>query len=540
MKKNQEESVNIIINERISEYNKKFVSAEIKGEPGRRGEAFQLYVVKTVEGIEPNDIALDDRIDKAGREYLIDFFFIRKDFSEIDIICAQTGNYSERMLSDFKIGFGKIFFGHNKLENNNLERKRKKIWNKKESIGIINIFFCAINLSEELKNYFQKLESDLSYDIKQNYPKARVNVFPLGGSELIVYEKKLLSKKIGKYELNLKNNKDGLIQIGFNSGEIENVNVALVKTKDLLKIYEEKDDLIFYLNIRDDLGLNKVNKGLRKEIVGDFSNYFWCLNNGLTIVCDKFDRKINDPAYSILNPIIVNGQQTLRTLFLSRTDIKKDHYILCKIITTSDINFIEKITETSNSQTEIKYQDLKSNHTLLLCLEELFKINGLILKRKKGKRGKILPLSYSTKIVAQSVVSILLSQPNKGRLGKDRILFDDLFEEIFSKNYQEIILSVLIYDNVKKCIKSILSNNKSKSEINKFIWHIACQIYKKIKLKNNVNMDQLIQAYKNMSIKDQEIETEYDSLYKLIPKDILKNKNIGAYLNREESLAIIK
>ena len=536
---NKKKSVNIIIDERIKQYDTRWVPSTIKEEYNRRGEAFQLFAVKTIKNIKPTDITEKDRIDKKGREYLIDFFFLDKNFSELDIICVQTSNYSERELSDFKIGFNKIFLEHNKLDNDNLEYKRKKIWGKKGTIETINIFFCAISISEKLKSYFEKLESDLESIVKNYYPKAKINVFPLGGSELMVYEKKLLSKAIGRYDLNLKDEQNGLIQNRFN-GEIENANVALVRTKDLLKIYEEKGDLIFYLNIREDLGMNQVNKGLLKDINGSFSDYFWCLNNGLTIVCDKFDRKINSPTYSILNPIIINGQQTLRTLNFCRRSIKKDHYVLCKIITTSDINFIEKITETSNSQTEIKYQDLKSNHILLICLEELFKLKGLILKRKKGKRGRILPFSYSSRIVAQSVVSILMSWPHIGRLGKDKIIFDKYFDEIFSKDYKEIILSVLIYDKVAQCVKNMPKDLKN--NINQFIWHIVAQIWKDEILKNrkNVNMDEKIEEYRYKEFTNNQIKEIYGLMYKDIPVEIKRNKKLSTYLNTDKSLQLIK
>ena len=536
--KNQEKSVNIIINERIDQYDKN-LPITIKGKSNCRGEAFQLFAVKTIKNIAPNNIFKEDRIDKQGREYLIDFFFLNKDFSEIDIICAQTGNYSERILSDFKIGFNKIFLEHTKLTNANLESKRKKIWKNKEAIEIINIFFCTINLSKELKDYFEKLETELESIVNKDYPKTKINIFPLDGSGLMVYEKKLLSKAIGQYDLNIKDNKGGLIQNRFD-GEIEKVNVALVEIRDLLKIYKEKGDLIFYLNIREDLGKNRVNNGMLKDINNSRLDYFWCLNNGLTIVCDKFNKKTTGSAYSILNPIIINGQQTLRTLNSCQNKIKDDHYILCKIITTSDINFIEKITETSNSQTHIEYRDLKSNHTLLIVMEELFKLNNLFLKRKKGKRGKSLPFSYSSKIVAQCVMSVLMSRPNIGRLGKDKVLFDEHFDEIFNKDYKEIILSVLIYDKVRECIKNMPKNLKN--NVNQFIWHIVAQIGKDEILKNkkNVNKDEKIEEYRHKKFTNNQIEKNYQLMYEGIPAKIKKDRKLSTYLNTEESLKLIK
>lgn len=533
MKNKTKEPIEKIINERIKKY-KEFVPKSIIKDSDRRGEAFQLYVVKVIKNIDHNYISDEQRIDKSGREYLIDFFFSNKNFSKIDILCVQTGNYTQRILSDLKDGIIKLLLEHKKLDNKKLESKRKKFWKNKSSIEYINIFCCTINRSKEIREYLDDLALILNKKIKSNYPKTKINIFLLDGTQLLTYEKKLLSKEIGKYELKLKGGQEGLIQNIFDKSEIKSVNIALVKTKDLLKIYREKGDLIFYLNIRNDLGLNEVNKSILKDASSD---YFWCLNNGLAIVCDSFDRKASSDVYSIINPVVINGQQTLRTL--SKEPIKKNHYILCKIIVTSDIDFIEKITETTNSQTHIEYRDLKSNHPLLISLEELFKMNNLTLKRKKEKRTRFQPFTYTSKTVAQSVMSTLKYKPNIGRLGKDKILFDKYFEDIFLSDDKKIILSILIYDNVNRCVKLILK--KSKSEISKFVWHITCRIWKKeLMKKREPNLDKIIVKYKKMSLSNSIIKKEYQFLYKRIPKNIIKNKQVGSYLNKDESLQIIR
>lgn len=535
MKNKELISVNQVIEKRIDQY-EKFVHKSIKEPTQRRGEAFQLYVVKVIKNIDHSQIQDEKRIDKSGREYLIDYLFNNKDFSIIDILCIQTGGYNEKSLSDLDIGINKLLLEHKELSNPKLEKKRKIFWKNKSNIEIINIFCCSIHYSIKIKEHLDEMELFLSNKIKTHYPKAKITIFLLGSVQLLTYEKKLLSKEIGKFKLSLKNGESSLIQNIFEDDDIKSVSIALIKTKDLLKIYKEKRDLIFYLNIRKDLGLNQVSKSISKDMSSDYRDYFWCLNNGLTIVCDKFDREVNSSEYSIINPVVINGQQTLRTL--SKEKINNTHYILCKIVVTSNIEFIEKITETTNSQTEIKQQDLKSNHPLLMALEELFKINDLIFKRKKEKRAGSQLLTYNSKRVAQSVMSILMHQPNIGRLGKDKILFDKYFEDIFSKDYKKIILSVLICDNVDKCVKLIAQENKS--EISKFAWHIACRIWEKeIKKNSNPNFDKLIIKYKEMVLTPPIIKEEYESLYKMIPEDIKQNKQIGPYLNSDKSLKII-
>lgn len=72
---------------------------------------------------------------------------------------------------------------------------------------------------------------------------------------------------------------------------------------------------MFARNIRGFLGSTEINKGMRHTLKRE-PDKFWYYNNGITIVCDGAER-IQEPGKALLrivNPQIINGQQTTRVL----------------------------------------------------------------------------------------------------------------------------------------------------------------------------------------------------------------------------------
>lgn len=72
-------------------------------------------------------------------------------------------------------------------------------------------------------------------------------------------------------------------------GDVKGI-VTTVSATELVKIYENAGrDKALSRNIRYFLGNNRINKKIKETASSaDDSKYFWFLNNGVTIVCDKF------------------------------------------------------------------------------------------------------------------------------------------------------------------------------------------------------------------------------------------------------------
>ncbi len=94
------------------------------------------------------------------------------------------------------------------------------------------------------------------------------------------------------------------------------VVVASINGKSLGTIANQLGSKLFGLNVRFALGNNKRIKSIRESLVHqEDSQYFWLYNNGLTILCDRFEIKQDTSnkarEIGIENPQVVNGCQTV-------------------------------------------------------------------------------------------------------------------------------------------------------------------------------------------------------------------------------------
>lgn len=118
-----------------------------------------------------------------------------------------------------------------------------------------------------------------------------------------------------------------------------------------------------------------------KETISDKSEVskFFLYNNGLTIICDSLKvPTLNNGKYSfsIENPLIVNGLQTSQVLYEEyKSDKNKlnNVFILVRLCQTTDETIVKKITETTNNQSVINFNDQLSNEEYNIFARALFK-----------------------------------------------------------------------------------------------------------------------------------------------------------------------
>ena len=168
--------------------------------------------------------------------------------------------------------------------------------------------------------------------------------------------------------------------------------VATVSAKEFIKMYKEAGEKnILEKNIRYYKGLNAINKKIKEIAESPIeSQFFWFVNNGISLVCDSFAPPRGDTngnkILKLKNPMIINGGQT--TVTLSNANIYDNTRILLKIYNLSDDEIIAKITEGTNSQNPINFRDLKSNNPIQKIIQDYFKDNGILLEIKGGEFEK--------------------------------------------------------------------------------------------------------------------------------------------------------
>ena len=116
---------------------------------------------------------------------------------------------------------------------------------------------------------------------------------------------------------------------------------------------------IFEDNVRDFQGYNSVNKEI-KDTINDTEDQkrFALLNNGITIVAKKVD--VTGDNVEIYDYQIVNGCQTSYVLFHNREMIKKETYIVVKVIEVLTEELADRVIYTTNRQTEVKSEAFTS------------------------------------------------------------------------------------------------------------------------------------------------------------------------------------
>ena len=138
--------------------------------------------------------------------------------------------------------------------------------------------------------------------------------------------------------------------------------VAEIALKNLARMVDQHKKYIFYSNIRNYKGLNKINKGI-KNTYDEHPKNFWYYNNGITVVCKDYQIGNDGNSISVIAPQIVNGCQTATTIYncwRSGSQYERENVdgtILVKIIKDSKNTRRKDITKYTNSQTAVSGKD---------------------------------------------------------------------------------------------------------------------------------------------------------------------------------------
>ena len=136
--------------------------------------------------------------------------------------------------------------------------------------------------------------------------------------------------------------------------------LATIPASALAEAYEEFRSAIFSFNPRGPQGSNKVNNDILETLKDPLlKSHFHLLNNGITVVCDSLTVDEATDSVRIENFQIVNGCQTVYTLF--RAKPKLDESVRCNVRLIEGLARIhERIAKASNSQTGVKAEQLAS------------------------------------------------------------------------------------------------------------------------------------------------------------------------------------
>jgi len=199
--------------------------------------------------------------------------------------------------------------------------------------------------------------------------------------------------------------------------------LGVLSADDLVRIITDEDGeiikTIFYDNVRDFQGFNKVNSGIKRSIVNEGKkDKFVLLNNGITIVSKSLNKV--GSSFKISDFQIVNGCQTSHVLHHLKDSVSFEIKIPLKLIVTDDDDTINDIIRATNSQTEVKNEAFEILKPFHKQFEEFYNSfsqeenKKIFYERRskqysgiKTKQEKVLGLSTQIK----AYVAMFLNEP---------------------------------------------------------------------------------------------------------------------------------
>jgi len=211
-------------------------------------------------------------------------------------------------------------------------------------------------------------------------------------------------------------------------------------------MYEQSGIRLFARNVRGFLGETAINRNMEATLQKE-PEYFWYYNNGITIICDQAEQlnRSGQKLMRIVNPQVINGQQTTRTLHRKAATNSKATVLVRVISVPRDSdeessrfdNLVSKIVAATNWQNAIKPSDLMSNDRRQIDLERnLRKLDYQFLRKRQtksearrhaGVRHRFL---IKKEELAQAVAACDLD-PSIVREGKERLFEERFYNQVF-------------------------------------------------------------------------------------------------------------
>lgn len=299
-------------------------------------------------------------------------------FLDADLIFIQSktsSSFDGSQIGNFIHGIKDFLSDNPKLVQNEKIIKIKSIWEKMLSMSsyMINrrpackIYYVCTgkwqndqNLNAVIASGVEELEHLSLFDT--------IDFDPLGASEI----QRLYHETKNKLTATIN------FQNRITLPDIEGISEAylgVIPYNEYLKLIQDDQKTIHSIfddNVRDFQGENAVNRNIKRTLEDGKFDLFCVLNNGVTIVASSITPAGN--RFTIRDYQIVNGCQTSHVLHDCQSiNGIENVFIPTKIIVTANDDIKTSITLATNSQTEVKAEQLEALSSFQRKLELYFK-----------------------------------------------------------------------------------------------------------------------------------------------------------------------
>lgn len=338
----------------------------------------------------------------------------------------------------------------NTLTNENPNKKADDFVNSlKRETGNKNVILEILWLTTNI------VEQSIVKEIQESLDRWRDNNDWLLGIEFVAIDKHTLESVIydckhgyipytGKKELKLEQGQ--WIETPWEETHVYSV-ICKINVNGILKWFKDSNDIDKFLqkNVREFLGEeSKINDDIKRSYL-NAPAWFWYKHNGIIIFADSLYIDNTNVKLVLRNPQVVNGGQTLKSLFYAydknnRNDNSAKVILRVYRLPYENIETYKRtieIVSALNSQNNIKPSDLHSTDPRQIRLEQLFKeIGDYTYHRKRSKEAKSGQYSITMRNLALRYYVCNKNIPHEGVRGNIEELFEEdaKYTEVFNEN----------------------------------------------------------------------------------------------------------
>jgi hypothetical protein len=315
--------------------------------------------------------------------------------------------------------------------------------------------------------------------------------------------------------------------------------LGIIPFNEYLKLIQDENKTIhsiFDENVRDFQGNNIVNKKIKRTLEEKKFDLFCVLNNGVTVVASSLTPAGN--RFTIRDYQVVNGCQTSHVLHsCQQIEGIEKVFVPIKIIVTANDEIKTSITLATNSQTEVKTEQLEALSIFQKKLELYYKAECKDFKLYYERRSQQYNSDSSVKrnqiisipIQIKSFASMFLNSPHlvSGYYGTIVNRFNG---KIFAEDhkYSPYWVSALTYYRIEQYFRTgDLKNEYKKARFHLMLLVRLLAIGFDLDQFNSKKIDQACERFKSILISEEksiEIFRKAQEIFEISGIDLLKSQ----------------
>ncbi len=262
--------------------------------------------------------------------------------------------------------------------------------------------------------------------------------------------------------------------------------VVPVAVEQIARMYDTAGIRLFARNVRGFLGGTQINQNM-KETLDTEPECFWYYNNGVTIVCDSAEQvsRGGNKVLRLVNPQVINGQQTTRTLHECATRDARATVLVRVISVPRETahegerfeSLVSKIVAATNWQNAIRASDLMANDRRQIEIERnLRKLDYQYLRKRqsKGEARRNAGVKHRFIITKEELAQVVAAcdlDPLVVREGKEQLFEERFYEHVFPKSDPDYYLPrYWLAKHVSKAAKGYPERAYAKWLVLHFMW----------------------------------------------------------------------